>query len=114
MRDRRRELKGAAAAAGGLLLLLLMPFEVFDVIAVAGAAWFLWWMWGTPAVRIRAGAGLFPWAPVILGFAGLVIGTQTARALARPGFVMAVALLGLAVAIGAIRASASSLRVDEG
>lgn len=114
MRDRRRELRGAAATAGGLLLLLLLPFEVFDVIAVAGAAWFLGWMSGTPATRIRRGAGLFPWAPAVLGFAGLVIGMQAARVLERPGFVMAVVLLGVAVVVGTARASAASLRPDEG
>lgn len=102
-----------AGTALGLLTLLLLPFEFFDVIAVAIAAWWLWWSWTTPPRRIRAGAGLFPWAPVAFGLAGTVMAILMARALDRPGFFLATVLIGLGAIVGFVRAI-TPVRPDQG
>lgn len=102
-----------AGTALGLLTLVLLPFEFFDVIAVAAAGWWLWWSWTTPARRIRAGAGLFPWAPVAFGLAGTTMAILVARALDRPGFFLATVLIALGAVVGLVRAVAP-LRPDEG
>jgi len=91
------------AVGVGLLLLLVIPFRFFEVIAVAIAAWTLWWMWTAPAATIRAGAGLFPWAPVVFASAAVVVGWLVAETLGSLGFRVAVTLLGVAVAGGALR-----------
>ncbi len=104
MRDRARELKLSAATAVGLLTLLLLPFEFFDVIAVALAAWAFWWMSTAPRPDLRRGAGIFPFAPVVFGGLAVVIATIVGRLLGRPGFVMATALMAAAVVTGLLRA----------
>lgn len=113
MRDRRRELRWLAGTALGLLALLLLPFEFFDVLAVALAAWWVWWAWTTPPRRIRAGAGLFPWAPIAFGLVGTLAAVLVARALDRPGFSLATLLIGLGAAVGLFRAI-TPVRPDEG
>lgn len=97
----------------GLLALVLLPFEFFDVIAVALAGWWLWWAWTVPPRRIRTGAGVVPWAPVAFGLAGTVMAVLVGRALDRPGFFLATVLIGLGAAIGLFRAVAP-IRPDEG
>ncbi len=104
MRDRARELKGSAAVAAGLLTLLLLPFEFFDVIAVALAAWAFWWMSTTAPADLRRGVGMFPYGPVVVGGVAFVVATLLGRLLGRPGFVMATALMAAAVLTGLLRA----------
>ncbi len=104
MRDRVRELRWFAAVVVGLLTLLLLPFEFFDVIAVALAAWAFWWMSTTSQRHLRRGAGMFPYAPVVFGGLAVVIATIVGRLLGRPGFVMATALMAAAVVTGLLRA----------
>jgi hypothetical protein len=105
MRDRARELRFSAATALGLLTLLLLPFEFFDVIAVALAAWVFWWMSTAPRGDLRRGAGMVPYAPVVFGGLAVVIATIVGRLLGRPGFVMATALMAAAVLTGFLRAA---------
>jgi hypothetical protein len=103
MRNRARELRWFGAVIGGLLTLLLLPFEFFDVIAVALAAWTFWWMSTSPRSNLRRGAGMFPYSPVVFGGCAVVVATLVGRLLGRPGFVMATVLMAAAVVTGLLR-----------